>query len=165
MAGHPIEGLMTTAMQSIKEMVDVNTIVGDAVQAPDGSVIIPISRVSFGFASGGGEYSRYCCSTDNKDDQDDDEDKNQSTIKFPFAGGSGAGVSINPVAFLVVGQGQIKLLPVNINSSLEKIIDLVPELIRKTNEVIKKKINIKKRVVTGDAAGRTTDQDQDEDDE
>lgn len=51
LAEHPIEGLMTTAMQSIKDMVDVNTIVGDAVQAPDGTVIIPISRVSFGFAA------------------------------------------------------------------------------------------------------------------
>ena len=56
MAQHPIEGLMTTAMESIKEMVDVNTIVGDAVQAPDGTVIIPISRVTFGFAAGGSEY-------------------------------------------------------------------------------------------------------------
>ena len=57
MSNHPIEGLMTTAMQSIKEMIDVNTIVGDAVQAPDGTVIIPISKVSFGFAAGGGDYT------------------------------------------------------------------------------------------------------------
>jgi len=57
MSEHPIEGLMKTTMESIKEMVDVNTIVGDPVESPDGQVIIPISRVSFGFAAGGGEYS------------------------------------------------------------------------------------------------------------
>ena len=56
MANHPIEALMKTTMESIKEMVDVNTIVGDAVETPDGTVIIPISKVSFGFASGGGDY-------------------------------------------------------------------------------------------------------------
>lgn len=57
MQGHPIEGLMKTAMESIKDMVDVNTILGDPVETPDGSVIIPVSRVSFGFAAGGSEFS------------------------------------------------------------------------------------------------------------
>ncbi|HEX9063060.1 MAG TPA: GerW family sporulation protein [Clostridia bacterium] len=141
MAEHPIEGLMTTAMQSIKDMVDVNTIVGDAVQAPDGTVIIPISRVSFGFAAGGGEYSG------TKDrDSDDSEDEEGKKSKFPFAGGSGAGVSINPVAFMVVGQSQIKLLPVDVNSSFEKLLELVPDLIDKATEAVKKKIEIKKNL-------------------
>ena len=85
---------MSTAMENIKEMVDVNTIVGDPVQCPDGSVIIPISKVGFGFAAGGGEYG------EGKDEK-------------PFAGGSGAGISISPVAFMVVGKGQVKLLPIN----------------------------------------------------
>jgi len=127
MSNHPIEGLMTTAMQSIKEMVDVNTIVGDAVQAPDGTVIIPISKVSFGFAAGGGDYS----SGSSKDEQGDS--------KFPFAGGSGAGVSISPVAFMVCGQNQIKLLHVSENSAIEKILDLVPGLVEKINEIINPK--------------------------
>ena len=112
MSEHPIKSLMTTAMESIKEMVDVNTIVGDAVQAPDGTVIIPVSRVTFGFAAGGGEYNSSCAADKNKED----EDGNSKASNFPFAGGSGAGVSINPVAFMVVGQQQIKLLPVNLNS-------------------------------------------------
>jgi len=148
MSDHPIEGLMTTAMQSIKDMVDVNTIVGDAVQAPDGTVIIPISKVTFGFAAGGGEYSQYSGIEESNDDKE--SKKLDSKSKFPFAGGSGAGVSINPVAFMVVGQGQIKLLPVNVNSTVDKIIDLVPELMEKLNQVICKKIKISKEVKNED---------------
>lgn len=150
MADHPIEGLMTTAMQSIKDMVDVNTIVGDAVQAPDGTVIIPISRVAFGFAAGGGEYNS-CCEVKQGEEDDDEEGGGKAGGKFPFAGGSGAGVSINPVAFMVVGNNQIKLLPVNMNSSVEKILDLVPDLIERANEAIKKKITVKKEIKTENA--------------
>lgn len=132
MSDHPIEGLMTTAMQSIKEMVDVNTIVGDAVQAPDGTVIIPISKVSFGFAAGGGDYST-----------DSGSPAGDGGKKLPFAGGSGAGVSINPVAFMVCGQNHIKLLPVNVNSSVEKILDMVPDLVERANELLKEKMSKK----------------------
>lgn len=116
---HPIQGLMKTTMDNIKEMIDVNTIVGDAVETPDGSVIIPISRVSFGFASGGAEYE--LGSKSSKDEGD--------TAKFPFGGGSGAGVSVQPVAFLVVGSNQIKLLPVNYSNVVDRIVDLVPNVI------------------------------------
>ena len=153
MANHPIEGLMTTAMDSIKDMVDVNTIVGDAVQAPDGTVIIPISRVAFGFAAGGGEYSPGM----EKAAEEEDEEKvsGKAPGKFPFAGGSGAGVSINPVAFMVVGQDQIKLLPVNVNSSVDKVLDLVPDLLRKANDTIKKKITVKKEIKNGDTTEKT----------
>jgi len=145
MAEHPIEGLMKTAMESIKEMVDVNTIVGDAVKAPDGTVIIPISRVTFGFASGGGEYNKKVTNKESNSREDNGED-NHSTEKFPFAGGSGAGVSINPVAFMVVGNGQIKLLPVNVNSSIDKLLDLIPELLNKAKGETNKKIVVKKEI-------------------
>lgn len=144
MAEHPIQGLMTTAMQSIKEMVDVNTIVGDAVEAPDGTVIIPISRVSFGFAAGGGEFSK-CCDIEREGEEGTRGRSEGQSGKFPFAGGSGAGVSINPVAFMVVGQEQIKLLPVDINSSVEKILDMVPDIINKANETIKKGLEKRKQ--------------------
>lgn len=140
---HPIQGLMSTTMQSIKEMVDVNTIVGDAVQAADGTVIIPISRVSFGFAAGGGEYSPEQDSSNNMSRKTEEDYE-----KFPFAGGSGAGVSINPVAFMVVGQEQIKLLPVNINSSVEKILDLVPDIVGKANDSIRRRASARKEAKT-----------------
>lgn len=142
---HPIEALMKTAMESIKEMVDVNTIVGDAVQSPDGTVIIPISKVTFGFAAGGGEYSYKMEEEDTESSKDSDEEGEQNS-KFPFAGGSGAGVSINPVAFMVVGNGQIKLLPVNINSTVDKLLDLVPEFLCRLENMCKRKISIKKEI-------------------
>ncbi len=142
---HPIEALMTTAMESIKEMVDVNTIVGDAVQSPDGTVIIPISKVTFGFAAGGGEYS-YKMSDDETESTRSSDEEGEGEGKYPFAGGSGAGVSINPVAFMVVGNGQIKLLPVNINSTVDKLLDLVPEFLGKLENMCKRKVSIKKEI-------------------
>lgn len=122
---------MVTAMQSIKDMVDVNTIVGDPVQSPDGTVIIPISKVTFGFVAGGGEYE-----INNNKEKKDSEDR----VELPFAGGSSAGISINPVAFMVVGNEHIKLLPVNLNTSVEKILDIIPDILTKTTETIKKKM-------------------------
>ncbi|MDR7856171.1 GerW family sporulation protein [Tissierella sp.] len=106
MPEHPIEGLMKTTMNNLKEMVDVNTIVGDAVHTADGSVIIPVSKISFGFASGGSEFNKV---RDKKDGLTEE--------KFPFGGGSGAGVSVSPVGFIVVGNDQIKLLTVDEGSN------------------------------------------------
>lgn len=147
MSEHPIQGLMSTAMKSIKEMVDVNTIVGDAVETPDGTVIIPISRVSFGFAAGGSEFGKAI---------EEQEENKEASLRLPFGGGSGAGVTIHPVAFMVVGQGQIKLLPVDTNSSVDKILDLVPDLINKINEAVRKKVNIKKKIEKTDEGKTTT---------
>ena len=125
MGEHPIENLMDTAMSNIKSMVDVNTIVGDPVETVEGTVIIPISRVSFGFAAGGGEINTASKSKDNGD-------------KKPFAGGSGAGVSINPVAFLVVGKEQVRLLPVNNNAVVDRIINVAPEIMQQIEKILAK---------------------------
>ncbi len=123
---------MKTTMESLKDMVDVNTIVGDPVETPDGTVIIPISRVSFGFASGGGEYNA-------KKNQGESSDKEENG-KLPFAGGTGAGVSLQPVAFMVVGNGQIKLLPVDHNATmLDSIINFTPKLLDKIQALNEKK--------------------------
>ena len=134
---------MAAAMQNIKEMVDVNTIVGDAVEAPDGTVIIPISKVSFGFVAGGGEVSAVC-GRDSRDDEEEDG------AKLPFAGGSGGGFSINPVAFMVVGKEQIRLLPVDMNISVDRILDIVPGLFDKFNECVRKKTTSKEKTTSKD---------------
>ena len=124
MSEHPIQGMMATAMQSIKEMVDVNTIVGTPVETKDGTVIIPISKVSFGFAAGGSDIP---AKKDYKDEKS-------------FGGGSGAGVSIQPVAFMVVAENQIKLLPVNTSENpLDKIVDYIPDAVEKITNLIKTK--------------------------
>ena len=96
MEKQPIESLMGTTMENIKDMVDVNTVVGDPVLASDGTTVIPVSRVTFGFVAGGGEYGV-------------GENKMPSlSEKMPFAGGTSAGVSVHPMGFLVVGNGQVK---------------------------------------------------------
>jgi len=120
MSDHPIQGLMDTAMSNIKSMVDVNTIVGDPVTTPDGTVIIPISTVSFGFGAGG---TQFASKTD------------AGTPQNPmFGGGCGGGANVKPIAFLVVGGGNIKLLPISDKvTPVDKIIDAVPEVIDKVN--------------------------------
>lgn len=123
---HPIQGLMYTAMQSLKEMIDVNTIVGDAVQTPDGTVVIPISKVGLGFAVGGSDYGMK-------------GNKGDSVASPMFGGGSGGGVSITPVAFMVVGNGQIRMIPVNPENTIyDRILDMIPTAIDKISDGINK---------------------------
>ena len=141
MTEHPIEGLMSTAMNSIKDMVDVNTIIGDPIQASDNTVIIPISKVSFGFAAGGSEFNGETMDEYNRKDEDE-----QIHYRLPFGGGAGAGVSINPTAFLVVQENFVKLLPVNHTNTVDKILDYVPDLIEKVNGTMNKCIQNKKNM-------------------
>lgn len=136
MANHPINGLMETAMQSIKDMVDVNTIIGDPVQTPDGFVILPISKVSFGLAAGGGEYYGDIDFSESTKGDSPLDDKLITPVKYPFAGGSGAGVCITPVAFMVVGGGEVQLLPVTSNTVAEQLIKMIPDLVNKVNNII-----------------------------
>ncbi len=128
MPEHPIEGLMKTAMESIKEMVDVNTVVGDPVETPDGSVIIPVSRVACGFAAGGGEFE---VGGENKDGGD-------GTPTPGFGGGSGGGVSVKPIGFLVVGNGHVRMLPVDGNTVADRLIDIAPQVIDQIQNIFKR---------------------------
>lgn len=137
MANHPIQGLMQTAMENIKEMVDVNTIVGDPVETPDGSVIMPISKVGFGFAAGGSEFKVEGGSGRSQSSQEQGE---QASVALPFGGGSGGGVSITPIAFLVVGSYGVKVVPLDNSTHLyEKMIDLAPQVVEKIQQMINKK--------------------------
>ena len=140
---HPIENILNLSMDNIKKMIDVNTIVGDAIQASDDTVIIPISRVSFGLASGGSEFKGEAIDEYSKKDKDE-----QIQYRLPFGGGTGAGISIKPVAFLIVRQEVVKLLPVDHLNSIDKILDYMPDLIEKVNSAINK--CMKKETVKGD---------------
>jgi sporulation protein YtfJ len=128
MAEHPIQGLMKTAMESIKDMVDVNTVVGDPVETPDGSVIIPVSRVSLGFAAGGGEYEPRGGTGGGQ--------SSETGTALPFGGGSGAGVSVQPVAFVVVGGGQVRLLPVDSRALYDRLFDLAPQILEHLDSLL-----------------------------
>ncbi|API90847.1 MULTISPECIES: GerW family sporulation protein [Virgibacillus] len=126
MDDHPIQGLMTTAMENLKDMVEANTIIGNPVQAPEGSIIIPVSKVGFGFAAGGSEFQ----STSNA--------STDSEATLPFGGGSGGGVSITPVAFLIVSEQGIKMVHLDQQTHIyEKMLDFAPQVVDKVQEIIK----------------------------
>ena len=138
MSEHPIEGLMKTAMNSIQDMVDVNTIIGEPIETSNGMVIIPISKVCFGFAAGGSEFSGETIDEYKKKDKEE-----EVQYRLPFGGGSGAGVSINPVAFVVVTMDSIKVMPIEHTSAIDKLMDYVPDLMQKANNIVNRTIDSK----------------------
>ncbi|GGB27356.1 sporulation protein YtfJ [Virgibacillus dakarensis] len=140
MSEHPIQGLMTTAMENLKDMVEVNTIIGDPVESPDGSVIIPVSKVGFGFAAGGSEFSGK-----KKGSDSDQGDSGGGQKEMPFGGGSGGGVSITPVAFLIVNAKGIKMVHLDGNTHLiEKMLDFAPQVVEKIQQLLKESGRSKK---------------------
>ncbi len=124
---HPIEGIMYTALQGLKEMIDVNTIVGDPISVPDGSIIIPISKVAMGFGVGGSEFEKFR------------NTKHGEEPKDMFGGGTGGGISLTPEAFLVVGNGKIRMLSVTPQNGIyDRLLDMAPDAIDKVTELFKK---------------------------
>ena len=125
MEKHPINDLMAVTMEKMREMVDTNTIVGQPITTPDGVTLIPVSRMSFGFGSGGGDYNT----------------KHNAGKDASFAGGSGAGVDIAPIAFLVVKDGFVRVLPVAVPpaSTIDRVIDMAPDIMDKVDKFINKK--------------------------
>ena len=119
MERHPIQGIMDTTMEHIRDMVDVNTVLGDAIIAQDGSTVLPVSKVSFGFVAGGGEYQ----GRSGKED-------------YPFAGGAGAGVTIQPVGFLVCGDSRVRMLPAQTKSTTDRLVDLIPGVLEELKNVL-----------------------------
>lgn len=118
MEKHKLVDLLDTSMGKIREMVDVNTIVGAPITTPDGTTIIPVSKLSFGYGTGGGDYGA-----------------------SSFGGGAGAGININPIAFLVVTPQGVRLLNVNQAKSsdgLGKFIDALPDLMDKVESFVEK---------------------------
>ena len=113
MSEHPIEGLMDVTLEKIKSMVDSNTIIGNPINMPDGTLILPVSKVSFGFASGGSDFP-------------------SKTSKQLFGGGGGAGVSISPIAFLVVRGNSVRMLQLaDTSNSVDRAIGMMPEMVDK----------------------------------
>ena len=117
----PLNDLMDTTMDKIRDMVDSNTIIGEPITTPDGVTVIPVSRVSFGFGAGGGDYGK--------------------TEATRFGGGAGAGVKIDPVAFLVIKDGTTRVLPVAVPpaSTVDRIVDMVPDVMDKVEKFFDKK--------------------------
>ena len=121
---HPIGDLMQTTLENIKDMVDVNTVIGEPIPTVNGPTIIPVSRVSFGFLAGGGEYDL----------------KTLPETDTPFAGG-GAGVSVQPVGFLVVQQDGVKVLPAMQPTAWERALNAAPQVMEDVKRLLEKKEN------------------------
>ena len=120
MAEHPINGLMGVTMDKIRELVNSDTIIGEPVSLPDGTTILPVSKVTFGVATGGSDFAA-------------------KQSKELFGGGSGAGVTVAPVAFLVVKDGNVRIIQLaDPNNSLERAITMLPELVDKLAALLKK---------------------------
>ena len=115
---HPIESLMTTTMESIRDMVDVNTVIGEAITTQDGSTVIPVSRVSFGFATGGTEGGR----------------------NVRFTGANGAGVKVEPVGFFVIKDGNCRMISIAPppSGTMERIVEMVPDILDRIDGMGKK---------------------------
>lgn len=118
MSEHPIQGLMDVTLQRIKDMVDSNTIIGEPITMADGTLILPVSKVTFGFASGGSDIAA-------------------KQPKEMFGGGSGAGVSITPIAFLIVKDGNVRMLQLaDKNNSVDRVIGMMPEMVDKVQGIV-----------------------------
>ena len=117
----PLNDLMRSAMEKVREMADTNAIVGQPITTPDGVTLIPISRVSLGFGCGGGDYGK--------------------TQLKGFRGGSGAGVNIAPVAFLVIKDGVTRVLPVAVPpvSTVDRVVEMVPDVLDRVEKFFDRK--------------------------
>ena len=120
MAEHPIQGLMNITMDKVRQMADANTIIGKPIKTEDGTTIIPVSRISLGFGTGGSDF-----------------DGKNSANKELFGGGSGAGVSIRPVAFLVIKDGMVRTVQLaDPSNSIDRALNMLPELVDKLVSLI-----------------------------
>ena len=120
---HTVERIMDNAFTKIRTLVEADTVIGTPVVTADGVSIIPISKITAGFLTGGGEYS---------------DMSRQTYTEYPFAGGSGAGVSVSPVGFLVSDGKSVKLVNIDDKNPLEKILVTVPEILDEILSGVKK---------------------------
>ena len=114
-----LPNMLENTISKIREMVDVNSVIGDPITTPDGVTIIPVSKVSVGFDGGGSDFVS----------------KHPNQQENPFGGGAGAGVKVVPIAFLIVKDGSVRMLPVAAPASTtaDRIVDLVPDVLDKVS--------------------------------
>ncbi len=123
---HPIENIIESSIESIKRMVDVNTVIGEPITAADGTLLLPVSRVSIGFAIGGGEYGE----SDAGKCRRGGDGADKTDPRYPFTGAATVGMSLKPLAFLTVEQGSVRVIPAAPESAVDKLADLVPQVLR-----------------------------------
>ena len=117
-----IPNMLENTIAKIREMVDVNSVIGTPITTPDGVTIIPVSKVSAGFGGGGSDYVS----------------KNANKQENPFGGGAGGGVSVTPIAFLIVKEGNVRMLPVAApaNTTADRVVEMIPDTLDKITDFI-----------------------------
>ena len=122
---HPLSDMMTSTMAKIKDMIDVNTVIGDPITTPDGVTLIPITKVSVGYGGGGSDFvtKNYPANRDNA-----------------FGGGAGAGVTITPMAFVVIRGESVRMLPIAepASTSVDRIVEMVPDILDRVEALLRK---------------------------
>ena len=138
MNNHPISDLLDATMEKVRQMVDANTIVGRPIETSDGTTLIPISKVSLGFGSGGSDYISRNAKAD---------------APVCFGGGGGAGVTVSPVAFIVVHDGNARVLSVNApaNTTADRLVELLPEVLNRISAAMEKHSKEKQQAAAADA--------------
>lgn len=125
----PVETILQTTMNEIKKIVDVNTIVGDPIYGEGGAVVLPVSKVSLGFLTGGGDFPTQAVVK---------ADKNEDSMKnYPFLGASVVGVTITPKAFLCMRSGSTSILCADCDNAIDRLIQMIPGAIEEAQQVIK----------------------------
>ena len=117
-----LPNMLENTIAKIRDMVDVNSVVGEPITTPDGVTIIPVSKVSVGFGGGGSDFVS----------------KNANKQENPFGGGAGGGVKITPIAFLIVKDGSVRMLPVATpaNTTADRLVEMVPDVLDKVSNFI-----------------------------
>ena len=128
---------METTMAKLREMVDVNTIVGDPVVITGETMVLPVSKVSLGFVSGGGEYAAGECRDKQNTIKSAGEKLDAAEGKYPFAGAAAAGLTLNPTAFLSVCGKNVRVLPAQYSGSLDRAVEMLPELMRMIENLVR----------------------------
>ena len=123
MEQHPINQLMSVTMERIRELVDVNTVVGQPITVMEGTTVVPISKVNFGFASGGSDFGK------------------DSGAALKFGGGSGAGVNITPIAFMVFTADGVRMMPVPmpVSNTMDRVVEMVPDVLNRIEQFLDKR--------------------------
>ena len=127
---HPIENMLRTTMEQLKHIVDVNTVIGTPVAVGD-AIILPVSRVSLGFLSGGGEYEGK-----NSSVQRCGRTLDETQLPYPFAGTSVAGLCMTPTAFLTLQGGHVTVVPATCDTTLDRLIDRVPQFLQEAERMV-----------------------------
>ena len=112
-----LPNMLENTIAKIREMVDVNSVIGNPITTPDGVTIIPVSKVSVGFGGGGSDFTT----------------KNPGSGEMPFGGGAGGGVKVSPVAFLVVKEGSVRMIPMAepANTTVDRVVEMIPDTLDK----------------------------------